>query len=566
MLNQKATNQSCAIFDPPIRLSYGEKWSNALVSLVATIVGFYLRKVMVEFWHIIMYLSTVFLASFYTVHGSLDHPYSTYILMRTHPGAKAPDSGPRPAPARPKPLDFPQYQVQGDLDATHKHAQNLDRFFRGVEKTVSSQHVEALNVTLLGEIPLERLIPEGHLPPSAWLQDPALAAEVSTEGQGQNALIEKAGESERESFYTRVKELLQGNDACFESLPGRPGARRPPTVKISYANRFYQNLLLMAESWDTSKDKYTTSEDGKEMYTGRRYSAGHEMPPYYREDVVSAFVELCVWPFQCNLQNPRSSINRKLQFRKQCFPIQGITSTVCRSPKDRQKARQGILEGPLIGIHCRNSTAFRTENEAKGQGKEELMSLLFDVGAALLLAQKRAREGKLEEKPWQDKFWALAERRHLGEMGGGRQDSETNARARREIEAAKFGVQLMEGVETEKKDNGSDAKEPKKRKIQGPKQAYLATKPPESQWEPKMEYRCTGKESGAGFDNVWFPISFSAVSCSTLRCSRSTSSPPSTTISPSSTFASTIATSISSLVVPSKRGSTLRRRNGGFWT
>ncbi|CAO1597434.1 MAG: hypothetical protein LQ349_006235 [Xanthoria aureola] len=423
--------------------------------------------------------------------------------MRTRSGAKAPDIGPRPAPARPGPLDFPQYQVQGDLSAAHQHAQTLDQLFLGLEKNVSAQHVEALNITLLEERTLDLLVPEGYLPPSTWLQDPSLATESSEKGQDEAASNQKARGYEHESFYQRARELLLRNDDCFDSLPGKPGARRPPPVKLSHANKFYQNLLFMAEFWDTSKDNYETKEDGKELYTGRRYGGGHEMPSHYREDTVGAFVELCVWPFRCNLQNPRSSVSRKLQFRKQYYPIQSISSAVCRNPTDRQKARKGILEGPLIGIHCRNTTTFRTASDAKGEGKEEIISLLFEVGGALLIAQKRAREGKEEEKPWQDRFWALAGKRHLGEMGGGRQDLETNASARREIEATKSGVEPMDDVETDQKDHDSDGKESKKRRIQGPKQAYLATKPPESQWESKMEYCAIGKAPGAGYDNIY---------------------------------------------------------------
>ncbi|KAL8994219.1 MAG: hypothetical protein Q9169_005748 [Polycauliona sp. 2 TL-2023] len=432
--------------------------------------------------------------------------------MRPRLGAKAPDHSPRPAPTRPGPLDFPHYQAQSEPSAAHHHSRNLSQLFLGLEKNVSRRHVEALNVALLSEAALEELVPEDQLPPPTWLQDPSLVVETSNQGQDDAASDRNARGSEHESFYSRAKELLQSNDACFDSLPGKARTRgRPPPVKLSHANRFYQHLLLMAESWDTSKDDYTTNEDGKDMYTGRRYGAGHEMPPHYREDTVSAFVELCAWPFMCNLQNPRSSVNRKLQVQKQYFPIQGITTAVCQHPTDRQKARQGILQGPLVGIHCRNITKFRTESEAKGEGKDEILYILFEIGAALLLAQKRAREGKAEEMPWQNRFWATAERRHLGEMGGGRQDAETNARARKEIEAAKSGVEPMENVEMKEKETESEGKEPKKRRIQGPRQAYLETKPPESQWEPKMEYRSIGKEPGAGFDNVFSSLCSSHV-------------------------------------------------------
>ena len=136
-----------------------------------------------------------------------------------------------------------------------------------------------------------------------------------------------------------------------------------------------------------------------------------------------------------------------------------------------------------------------------------------------MIAQKRAREGKEEEKPWQDQFWALAGKRHLGEMAGGRQDTETNASARREIEAMKSGVEPMDDEEMEKKDHDSDGKESKKRRIQGPKQAYLATKPPESQWESKIEYRAIGKALGAGYDDVnsFFPSLYNPRSSVVIR-------------------------------------------------
>ncbi|KAL8733464.1 MAG: hypothetical protein Q9166_002090 [cf. Caloplaca sp. 2 TL-2023] len=425
------------------------------------------------------------------------------ILMYTRIGAKVPDDGPRPAPARLKPLEFPHYHVQGDLNAAHQRAQDLSRLFLGLEKTISAKHIEALNITPVGEVPLDRLIPGKYLPSKQWFEEPSLTAQspiVKQHLSGSRPAVRRPGHKE---FYSAARELRYQSDECFDSLPGRPRGKGPVPVKLFYTHKFYQNLLLMAESWDTSKDSYMTDENGKEMYTGRRYNAGHEMPPHYREDTVSAFVELCAWPFQCTLQKPWSSVNRLLQFQNRYFPIQSIMSAICLNPTDRQKARRGVLEGPLVGIHCRNTTVFRNAIDKEGEGREEIMDILFEVGAALLVAQKRAREGKGEEKPWKDKFWTDAKRRHLGELGGGRQDYDTNTRARKEIEAAKSGGEPMEGVEMDKeKGNGSSGNEPKKRKYNGPKQVYWDTKPPESLWESKIEYRMIGKEPGTGVDNV----------------------------------------------------------------
>ncbi len=157
-----------------------------------------------------------------------------------------------------------------------------------------------------------------------------------------------------------------------------------------------------------------------------------------------------------------------------------------------------------MGIHCRNTTTFRAETAQRGQGKEELMDLLFEVGAALLVAQKRVCEGKEEENPGKDKYWTDRSKRHLGELGGGQQDRDTDERARREIEA--FG-EPMEGLVVEGREGSSSSKETekngtRKRKQRPGAQAYLDAKAPESTWESKVEYKMIGKEASAGADRV----------------------------------------------------------------
>lgn len=477
-------------------------------------------------------------------------------------GAKASEDTPRAAPARPKPLDFPHYQVQGDLGAVHEYTHDFSRLFVGLEKNVSPKHLESLNVSLLGEVPLDRLVPGEYLPPIEWLQSRWPDTEAPSVQHKRDKLSNGISSPGRREFYDRAKGLLFSTDEAFESASGK-GTNGAPPIRLTHSYRFYQHLLLLAGFWDTSKDNYTKEGD-KEMYTGRRYGAPHEMAAEYREDTICSFLEMCIWPFRCNIQNPRMSVTRKLQFQDRYLPIQGVTSAVCCNTSDRQKARRGILEGPLMGIHCRNTTTFRREGQPVGQGKEELMDLLFEVGAALLVAQKRARQGKQEVNPGKDKFWVNRNKRHLGELGGGKQDQETNARSRREIEA--FG-EPMEGVEVEageEKSNEGASNGSRKRKQRFGAQAYLDAKPPESVWESKIEYKMIGKEAGAGADNVLFNIYPATLRCHT-DLFRSTSSPPSTTTSPSSTSASMTATSSSSPTVLRSRALILQGRNGGSW-
>ncbi|KAL8813348.1 MAG: hypothetical protein Q9223_007059 [Gallowayella weberi] len=423
------------------------------------------------------------------------------MLLRS--GPKAADTGPRPAPARPTPLQFPQYQARGDVSAAQSFTRDFNRFFREVEKVVSPFHIEGLNITLLGEVPLDRLVPEEYLPPEQWLQDPPGPTQPSSGKQSPANSSSQKGKPGHKEFYVPARELRHQSDDCFDSIAGRFMGKGPGPVRVTYTSKFYQYLLSMAEFWDTSKDNYTTDGNDKELYTGRRYGTGHEMPRHYREDTVIALVELCVWPFQCNIQMPRSSVKGSLQFHDRYFPIQGVLSTVGRNSADRSTARRGILEGPLVGIHCRNKTEFRCASDSVGKGSAESADLLYEVGAAMLLAQKRAREGKTEEQPWKDQYWNSAKRRHLGELPGGQQDFETNCRAKVEIEAAKGGAEPMDGVEMAQIDKAIKKSRPKKTKSVGSRLAYLNTKPPESFWEPKIEYRMIGKEPGAGADNTY---------------------------------------------------------------
>ncbi|KAL8908386.1 MAG: hypothetical protein Q9207_000805 [Kuettlingeria erythrocarpa] len=438
------------------------------------------------------------------------YPYQAFYAATEHfTRATAKNDHPRAPPARPKPLDFPHYQIQGDLNAVRDDAHSFDRLFVDLEKGVSPQHLEALNVSLHGEIPLDQLIPEEYLPPREWLQHPSQASETPKTQQSSYKLSNDFPIPGHGAFYDRVKELLYDMDEAFDVTTGKRSSSAANTIRLGYSHKFYQHLLLMAEYWDTSKDNYTTTSEGrnnKETYTGRRYGASPDMPASFREDTICALVEMCIWPFRCSIQNPRSSVWRKLRFHNRYLPIQGVTSAVCRNSTDRQKARRGVSEGPLMGIHCRNSTTFRSEAVPRGQGREELLDLLFEVGAALLVAQKRAREGKEEESPGKEKYWIDRSKRHLGELGGGQQDRDTDERARREIEA--FG-EPMEGLVVEEQQEGSSSsRDPekngtRKRKQRPGTQAYLDAKAPESTWESKVEYKLIGKEAGAGADKIF---------------------------------------------------------------
>ncbi|KAL8970255.1 MAG: hypothetical protein Q9183_001604, partial [Haloplaca sp. 2 TL-2023] len=490
------------------------------------------------------------------------------MLILLQSDAKATDpNAPRAPPAKPRALVFPHYHPGDDSTTTPQGAQDLKRLFSCPERLVSAKHTEALNISISEYVPLDVLIPQGYLAPKAWLKEPS-ADEAAFQPPGK--IHNNAPRPSHKDFYHRARELLHNNDLAFASLSGRLGPRSLPcsskasAVRLTHTHKFYQNLLLLAEFWDTSKDNYIpasepssppTSPDtkeSKEMYTGRRYGAGHEMPPEYRDDTVAAFLELCIWPFRCTLQSPRIAVTRKLVLQEELvIPIGGISTTVCVNSPEREKARKGIVEGPLMGVHVRyypclprgkKGATDKHKEDALGRGREDVLDLLHEVGDALLVAQKRKREGTQEKEFGKGAFWTKSERRHLGQLAGERQDKKTDEKARKEIEAASpkrkdgsspknvkesSGGEPMEGVVMGDDKNGKGREEDKKTNKAAPSDGngatdqnngakkrrpnrpaidintYLDAKPPGSMWEPKVEYRMIGKDASSGYDHIY---------------------------------------------------------------
>ena len=265
----------------------------------------------------------------------------------------------------------------------------------------------------------------------------------------------------------------------------------------------------MAEHWDTSLDKYSDNkdtegksamdidelrsevteaepkmetdqgEDLKKTYSGRRTGTGRDMPGKHREDTVFAFVETLTWAFRCRLEQPHSQ--QKLMLQGTMIPILHAAS-VHRVPKDVREARRGVAEGPMLGVFCREQTSFRSHDEAEGEGKQEILDLLRETGLMLMLAQKRAREGKEEELPGKGKWWANAPR-----WGGG------------------AGGEL--GDADEEITGGSTSSESSRKRFKKASRmdAWKSLQPPSSIWERGVTYQQIGKDKSSEYDDVSGP-------------------------------------------------------------
>ena len=164
------------------------------------------------------------------------------------------------------------------------------------------------------------------------------------------------------------------------------------------------------------------------------------------------------------------------------------TASVYRTPKDRNQARRNILEGPLLAIQCRNTTAFRKQGEQIGEGKDEIRDLLMnEIGVMLMIAQKRAREAKVEVKPWEG-AWYVTKPRWGGGSGGeigeaGQEDA---------VEDKERPTSNKQGSKKQKRRHGIRSVE-----------HWKNLTPNSSLWENGVTYLGIGKEDDAKYDEVF---------------------------------------------------------------
>lgn len=446
----------------------------------------------------------------------------------------------RPPPATP--LDFPSYTPKGQSPGFLADDVDLFSLFSLPRKLddLNEKHVSVLNLNVDRDVALCMLIPQCHLPPITWESDPAhsggsdaFPATPVTPATLSNGLAVPG----HDVFFARMKELFFDNDDAFRFInrePSRPGRA---VTKVAQFRKFFEALYAMSEYWDTSLDIETTPtptqttppedvmdidqhrsesqaldiENDKEPYTGRRISTGRDMPRQYREDAVKSLVETIAWCFRCQVSNPRN--HAKLKLKNMFLPVHQ-TAMVYRPPQDRQRARQGFVEGPLMAIQCRAETVFTQADEKQGEGQAEIVDLLREVGAMLLLAQERARDGKTEVTPGTDQWWATAPRwggAPGGEVGSAEATNSDDAPppAQKEDEEAPKDKETAR-LEDKKRRKLEKSRLRKTKRVQS---GYHTLQAPASTWDKRTTYAQIGKDEGSEYDDV----SLSVTSIITLR-------------------------------------------------
>ncbi|MCJ1297902.1 hypothetical protein MMC08_000690 [Hypocenomyce scalaris] len=453
---------------------------------------------------------------------------------------------PKKHPPPPTPLDFPACTSKGrspGFFAAHIDLFSLFALLRKLDD-INAKHIKVLNIKLDRDVPLRMLMPKGYLPLPSWETDPAQSggSNVFPAPLPSTAILSNGFEVPGHvEFYTRMKELMFENDDVFRFIKREPNLPGRPTIKVAQFRKFFEALYAMAEYWDTSLDDENTTmaepsvptgndamdidqlrseaqqvdtENGREPYTGRRIGTGRDMPRHYREDAVKFFVETIAWCFRCQVQSPRNYSELKL--KSMLLPVHQ-TALVYRPVQDRPRARQGFVEGPLMGVQCRAETVFRMPGEKQGEAQAEMVDLLREVGAMLLLAQERAREGQTEVVPGTDQWWTMVPRwggGPGGEIGSLDTNTDNAPPLANEDEAINDGQapqKVLEGMDDEEAKLYKERLAEKKRKIERStertnkraQRAYKDLEPPAGKWDKKTTYSQIGKQKGSEYDDLY---------------------------------------------------------------
>ena len=137
-----------------------------------------------------------------------------------------------------------------------------------------------------------------------------------------------------------------------------------------------------------------------------------------------------------------------VQFGKLSLPVRQ-TAAVYRIPRDRTRARQGRLEGPIIALQVRADTDF-VEDAGRPLEDKSRLDLMREFGGLLQLAQERRREGKTEVRPGEGRWWTMNPR-WGGGPGGEVVSDIVNSDVAQSAEALLAGLKGTKG--NEHKDN-----------------------------------------------------------------------------------------------------------------
>ena len=229
-------------------------------------------------------------------------------------------------------------------------------------------------------------------------------------------------------------------------------------------------------------------------YKGQRTGNGASMPELFRSNTVKAFVEPIAWCFGCNIEarrrTPLLAVDRLMMPTK-------LSYAIWRAPSDVNRARLGFLEGPIMGVQCREHVKFCREGPQVEA--EAALDLLTEISVLLTIAEERAREGATENRPGDGKWWTQKLR------WGGSAGIETG-------DGSVDGDELSDANQNKSssgdpKDSLSTATASKYQKLATRRRAialraWKKLSPGSGYWDPRVTYEQIGKNKCSSYDEV----------------------------------------------------------------
>jgi hypothetical protein len=304
--------------------------------------------------------------------------------------------------------------------------------------------------------------------------------------------VQKALEEQKEEFENKTQSMRQNS---FQSPSPHSTSMSPiqssssPLSRSMASGDSEQRRHTAEVGSPQSKSSPKSSPTAYLTYTGRRHGAGGDMPSKYRDDMLRAFIEPVVWSFGCVVERTAS----------QPYLHVGTTRLtadhamrVFRGPQDRQRSRAKILEGPLMALQCTHETAFGEADPS------DVDYIARELGALLVIAQERDRQGKSEVMPGAGQWWVDRPR-----WGGG--TGETVGSPLLEDD----GTEPANATETTAASIKSPGKEEEAEKKSRAMKQHLkkhiiarSHKPPSPMWEKRVDYMHIGKAPDEAFDTV----------------------------------------------------------------
>ncbi|KAK3346264.1 hypothetical protein B0T25DRAFT_520722 [Lasiosphaeria hispida] len=501
-------------------------------------------------------------------------------LAHMIPAASAASGPPKDVPP-PTPINFPQCYPQDRDDEAQaltsgRPPTHLTAVLQGITRPneVTVSHLMALGTHVIPNSALANLIPDAAFIPdfSAWH---ALSPdEVHAKNESTRQKLNTGNLSPGcQAYLERRRELCIPNESAYRAVRRIPAPKGQGQARLGNSFEFYRHLELLSTFWDDTskptppsfKSDESKNEDGSSDTSAAdgskasekdpsdvafyRSGAGHQMPPEYRQNIVTAFLKLVAYDYGCNVSAPRveprlyiTSSSSSATAPRRSYFSSGCTF-IFRTPTTREAARAGVVEGPLAAVSARHSTTFPPLRPAPptpdstspvvappptGTDRDSTMDLAREIIAALITAQHRTREGRTEKRIGEDAWWATKPRWGGGpggpigrevEMQSGADETIGDKDAPLPVEAAtpeapaapvaalpRRPFSRPSSSMSSSSGAGGSAKGAKRLKKSGNHPMYdnyRMVRPPAATWDRKTQYTAIGRVPGADYDDIF---------------------------------------------------------------